>query len=353
MSNVILSNPPKVEASRDAAARNEIAVLAAIAKFGHCRQVELAISGWQNNPRDSAEVLAGRAIKRLLGREQILERRNNLPGRSYVLRAAGVARLRDAGIHAVEGTGLDLTGPHIWHRILGTRYLLERAKADHVEVWGEYAFEQGRAPLSLKATRQGFGKLPDGLVATIPQVLNEQGEVITPGVLDWIEIEGKFKRPMVIRAMLKMATYAGRPLNSAATWKLGRVVIVYDRGQQHEKALVHGLRALLASLPTRDQERVLAAVAFVRVDVELPLAWKGHDEITGESAIALSGVRGTVKAGRPETRKEAAARKWKEEKGPGGAQEFASPWSGSDEDEVEYEYDAQEERMRALGLWKD
>jgi hypothetical protein len=351
MSNVNLSTPPRVEASRDAAARNEIAVLTAIAKFGHCRQVELAISGWQNNPRDSAEVLAGRAIKRLLGREQILERRNNLPGRSYVLRAAGVARLKDAGIDAVEGTGLDLTGPHIWHRILGTRYLLERAKGDHVEVWGEYAFEQGRAPLSLKATRQGFGKLPDGLVATVPQVLNELGEVITPGVLDWIEIENKFKGPVPTRAMLKMATYAGLPLNSAATWKLGRVVIVYSRAQTHEKSLVQGLRALLASLPTRDQERVLAAVAFVRVDVELPLAWKGHEEITGASAIALSGLRGMVKAGRPETRKEAAARKWQEEKGSGGAQEFASPWNGSDEDEVEY--DEHEERLRNLGLWKD
>jgi hypothetical protein len=286
------------EASQIIAARNDLACLAAIGLFGHCRQVELALAGWPHNPRGSAEVLAGRAIQRLLERGHIIERRNSLPGRSYVLGMGGVARLKRHGIPAVDGAGLSVTGVHLWHRILGTRYLLERKAATGSPVWGEYALEKGWAPVKRAALLEQFEKLPDGLVQA------------SPGVLDWVEIEhakGKSTRPM-----LEVVTHAGEALNSDGSLRLGRVFFVYDRTQPHEAALLQGLLATLRDVPVRKRERVLSAIVFVPVEVELPLAWKSYEEVTGAVAVALSGLNDNWPPKKPRkiSRKQQAVYDW-------------------------------------------
>jgi hypothetical protein len=288
------------EASQVASARNDLTCLAAISLFGHCRQVELAVAVWPKSPLASSIVSAGKAIRRLMDRGHIAERWNRLPGRSYVLQMGGVARLRRHGITAEVGTGLDLTGQHVWHRIFGMRYLLERRAASGQPAWGEYAIEKGLSPLKRGDMLDQFGKLPDGLAQA------------SPGVLDWIEVENSVKGWNAVQRMLNMATHSGVELDGDGKWKLGRVVFVYNRKQGHEAMLLKGLAALLRKTAPQNRERVLAAVVLVPVEVELPLAWKSYEEHSGAAALALSGINDNYPPKKPRkiSRKQQAKEEW-------------------------------------------
>jgi hypothetical protein len=172
---------------------------------------------------------------------------------------------------------------------------LERKAATGSPVWGEYALEKGWAPVKRAALLEQFEKLPDGLVEA------------SPGVLDWVEVEnakGKATLPM-----LKVATHTGEALNSDGSLRLGRIFFVYDRTQPHEAALLQGLLATLRDVPVRERERVLSAVVFVPVEVELPLAWKSYEEVAGAVAVALSGLNDNwpPKKARKISRKQRAA----------------------------------------------
>jgi len=183
------------------------------------------------------------------------------------------------------------------------RYLLERRAATGRPAWGEYAIEKGLSPIKRGEMLDQFDKLPDGLAEA------------APGVLDWIEVENTAKGSAAVMRMLKIATHTGVDLTGNGKWKLGRVCFVYNRKQSHEAALLKGLVELLRKTDADKRERVLAAVVLVPVEVELPLAWKSYEEVSGAIALALSGLNDNYPPKKPRkiSRKQRVLEEWEQQ----------------------------------------
>jgi hypothetical protein len=206
--------------------------------------------------------------------KQVLERRNALGGRSFLLARAGVNRLVSRGLEAEPGYDLSsISGPQFYHRTLGTRYLIERGLSGH-DSFGEYALCKGWGPTTHAHLRERFGRTPDGLIL-VPG--SEHGYCIDAPAVDWIEVESSVKPTRELERILSMAwRHLGESLDEQMTMILDRLLFVYSAEQGHELRIVRALKRFASANPCPDQ--FLASIVLVRCAIDPPLVWRGCEE---------------------------------------------------------------------------
>lgn len=259
------------------AERNELSVLELVRNYGHVRRSEIARAIWPESSELSAKLMTQRTITRILKKGLLLERPNALGGKSLVLGARGVAKLKEMGIDAQDGLDLSsVAGPQFFHRTLGTRYLIERAAQGH-SAYGEYALSKGWAPVARTEFIERFGKIPDGIV-TVPA--QTRGYDTNAVVTDWLEVESSFKSPEELDRIFGIAWQTGAWLNSAESVMLDRVLFVYDSRQRHEHAIINALARYLKEHHTPNEQIILSSIILVRCEISIPLVWRKHEEFT-------------------------------------------------------------------------
>jgi hypothetical protein len=294
-----MSNSPWTVAKdgRVIAAENELTCLLALSKFGHLRLSEICRAVWPATPVSCASPSAGRMLKRLVKEQAIIARINSRETNSFVLGQRGCWRLLQAGVAVESGLDLSTTGPLFRHHCLVSRYLLERAAKDGVEVWGQHAIDRGLAPLTRGECKDALKKIPDGFAAAI----RGPGAAGVARLVDWHEGEGTRKNLDETIGMVRLATHTGRLIGPAQddpgqAVRLRNLVFVFDVRQQHEPVLIEALAALLRTLPEPDRARVLRAIVFVRVKLGRPRdAWLSYEEVPASIPYGLAVDAGMIK----------------------------------------------------------
>jgi hypothetical protein len=279
---------PTSKDGRSVAETNDLRVLKAVRIFGHLRRQELAMAVWPKSSPKSASIMAWRTTARLLKAEMLLERDNILGGKSLILGAKGVARLKDANLEAQEGYELAFNGPQFFHRTLGTSYLLHKAK-DGSAVFGEYALlkksSRNWSPLDKDYLRSMFNKIPDGLIMYSGKPFGLK-DGISPA--DWVEVESAYKPYEELKKALDLTNGATQSLNKSGSVVLNKVVFVYDARQGHEKYILRAisqfLKEELPKHPRLTREGVLSEIVLAKCLIEPPLVWHGVIE---QSALDL------------------------------------------------------------------
>lgn len=277
--------------NRLVAEQNEFAVLKVVRDFGHLRRIEIARGVWPRSSIDVAFKMAKRTVRRLLDKGMLQEKANSLGGRSLVLASRGAQHLRAHGLDAQDGYELSsVTGPHFFHRTLGTRYLLERA-AQGERVFGEYALQKNFGPVGRSELGDRFEKLPDGIVLTPGSKRGYDSKVIAA---DWIEVESSYKPENELGKIFRIAWQVGSWLNTAETLLLDRVLFVYDSRDRHENAILSSLQRYLAKHPAANPD-LLSSIVLVRCEIGIPLVWKTFAEydsaqLLKANASTLSGT---------------------------------------------------------------
>jgi hypothetical protein len=262
---------------RIAAERNELAVLKTVRRYGHVRRTEIARAVWPKSSAASARLMAQRTVKRLRAKGYLAERPNALGGRSLILSVKGVARLREYGFEASDGTELSsISGPQFYHRTISTYYLVERGARGH-KVMGEYGLSRNVPPVGRAELTERFRKLPDGIVL-VPG--RERGYDNTITAADWVEVESAFKPDEELARILDIAWKTGSFLNATETVILDRVVFVYNTKQRHENAILASLRRYLSTHPVENRDAILSSIVFARCEIDIPLVFRGYSEVT-------------------------------------------------------------------------
>lgn len=273
-------NPTRRD-GRAVALENEIRVLKAVRHFGHLRRQEIAMAAWPKSSEKSAYIMAWRTVNRLLKAGLLLERQNSLGGRSLVLGARGVARLRDLDIRAHEGYELAFDGPQFFHRTLGTAYLLEKARNGN-EVFGEYAILRGWSPLTREYTSERFRKIPDGLVFYSGTAVGVRADV---RLADWVEVESAFKEYDEIKRALAILT-KNATLTEDGSVVLNKLVFVFDARQRHDRQILRYVKKFLQENPHLDPQLVMEEIVLARCFVDVPFTWHGVQEVTAWDVIS-------------------------------------------------------------------
>lgn len=276
---------PTQRDGRAVAEDNEVRVLRAVRHFGHLRRQEIAMAAWPKSSAKSAYIMAWRTVTRLLKAGLLLERQNSLGGRSLVLGARGVARLRDLDIQAHEGYELAFDGPQFFHRTLGTAYLLEKARTGN-EVFGEYAILRGWSPLSREYTSERFRKIPDGLVVYSGEAMGLRKDM---RVADWVEVESAFKQYDEIKKALAILT-KNSTLTQSGDVTLNQLVFVFDSRQRHDRQILRYVKKFLKENPGLSEEIVMRNIILARCFVDVPFTWHGVQEVTAWDVVSSGAV---------------------------------------------------------------
>lgn len=279
---------PTTKDGRAVAEDNELKVLMALKHFGHLRRQEVAMSCWPRSSANSAYAMAARTVKRMLKSGLILEKVNSLGGKSLILAAKGVTRLRDQDIAALEGYELAFDGPQFFHRLLGTNYLLERARVGDA-VFGEYAILKGAAPIDKEYVRERFKKVPDGLIVRNGEL---EGYRSTDKVVDWVEVESAYKPYDEVKKALSLFRSTSQ-LTRNGGYYLGKLVFVYDSRQKHDRQILRHIKRFLVEFSaTLDPEQVLREIILARCIVDAPFTWHGMEEATAAELLSAAGDLG-------------------------------------------------------------
>lgn len=268
---------PLTRAGLAVAHDNEIRILKAVRNFGHLRRQELAMACWPKTSFSSAKEMTNRTIRRMLEQGTLIERPNSLGGKSLILGAKGVSRLRSEDMSAQSGYELSFDGPQFFHRTLGTSYLLEKSKHGHL-VYGEYAILKGWSPISRDFVRHKYEKVPDGLIMYTPESLGIQDD---EGLMmaDWVEVESAFKSydevKKALNILLKSAT-----LDEFEKVALNKLVFVFDQRQRHERQLLRYIQKFLLEVPHIDADLLTKSIIFANCVVGVPFTWYGAEEVS-------------------------------------------------------------------------
>lgn len=265
-------HPTKTD-GRAVAVANKLKILKAVRLFGHLRRSEIGMAVWPETSENSAKIMAYRTVKSMLKDGLLLEKRNTLGGHSLVLTTKAVSYLRNYDIAANDGYNLAVDGPQFYHRLLGTCYLLERAKLGDV-VFGEYSIMKKWAPLTREESKIRFKKVPDGLIALSGAIHGIQEDV---RVLDWIEIESAYKPYADVEMALNLFKGSSY-LNDSGSLILGKLVFVCDSRQHHDRRLLRFVRKFLKNNPALDAESVLKEIIIAKCYIDVPFVWRGVEE---------------------------------------------------------------------------
>lgn len=119
-------------------------------------------------------------------------------------------------------------------------------------------------PVGRGELQERFGKLPDGLVLTRTKHRTGLGAPIY--LADWVEVESARKDIDQLQAMFRLMAEATW-LNVAETLHLERLVLMFNRGSGHEKAIERALRGFLQAQfgsVEAAPEILLASIVLVR-----------------------------------------------------------------------------------------
>lgn len=270
-------NPTKVS-GKLVARENELKVLRALHLFGHLRRIELAHFVWPFSSPASSKIMCSTTVKRMIESRLILERPNSLGGKSLVLSSAGATALQNEGIDADAGYDLtSVTGPQFWHRTLGTSFLVAKA-SQGVLAYGEHFLAREKGALNRLSLIKTFEKAPDGLL------LRPSGMGST--WVDWVEVESSAKDNSEIFKMLNILNFThGKPFGENKSYKVGKLYIVYDVRQPHERTLTSAVQRYLVENQGKVQPHFSENVMFVRTDIDFPLIVNGFEELPASTII--------------------------------------------------------------------
>lgn len=270
---------PVKRCGRDVARTNEFNCMAAVAKFGHLRIIELARSVWPN--AKFGEQVAGRTVLRLVKQGLLLERRNALGSRSLCLTRVGAAWLGVRGIEAQHTLDLSsVSGPTFFHRTMATRYLIERENAGQY-VAGEYRILRRKLPFAIDGLSKALKKLPDGFCwSRMPD-----GTM----AVEVVEQEAASKARGELEKCLRAAEYVGSSLPGAdAVYKLSAVVFVFDGALSHARRILLAATSLWGDKPALERIKLEKRVKLVHAELRPPLVW------VSQRVMTLHDFRGQV-----------------------------------------------------------
>ncbi|MBN8479389.1 MAG: hypothetical protein J0L91_10525 [Burkholderiales bacterium] len=269
---------PKVSAASCASIgrQHRIAVLALLARYGHCRTAEVARSIWPH-ARYGMQ-LAGRALRRLRDDGLVAARRNAIGTTSFLLTRRGAATLNARAIAARPGCDIvSVSGATFIHRCIECNYAITRELAGGAS-YGEHAIQGGAFAASARELAQRFGKLPDCLVV-------EDGRLV-----DWCEVEAAAKSRAELVKCLQLARWSGHPLIVGSGLRLRYLVLVYESASEHEKRILHAARHAWGFASPEELSRLHHAVRLVSATMTEGLRWVSsfekslYDVLTGRGS---------------------------------------------------------------------
>lgn len=249
---------PKQPTSRERALANRLRVLRTVAEHGHLRCADLATC-WPG--AKFGEQMAQRTVRALVKAGELMPRRNALGGLSYVLTRPGAAALELRGIAAHHGLDLAASGPTFRHAALTARWCLHK-RAQGFQTFTEYALQQGQAPVSRELLFKRLGRHVDAVL-------------IKGDKLYVVETESAPKSTADLMRIAAMAELVGRKLHPDLPLTLAGVFVVFDGEQNHAGRIARAARERWQRYSGADQALLASRVTLARVELGLPLVWRG------------------------------------------------------------------------------
>jgi len=253
---------PKQPTSRERAAANRLCVLQAVAEHGSLRCSDLAAACWP--AARFGEQMAQRTVRGLVEAGELMPRRNALGGTSLVCTRPGAAALEVRGIAAHHGLDLAVSGPAFRHGALTSRWCIHK-RAQGFQTYTEYAIAQGRAPLSRELLFQRLGRHVDAVLV--------RGDKLYA-----VETESAPKDTAALMRIAAMAELVGRKLHPDLPFVLAGVFVVFDAEQNHAGRIARAARERWQRYSAADQALLASRVTLARVELGLPLTWRGCSE---------------------------------------------------------------------------
>lgn len=259
--------------------QNLTRVLLGLHHFGYLRYTELARLVWPLSSAASRQANGSRFFKQLCDDKLIYRGLNSIGSYSYALTCKGAREVRKhLSSPAFDGTRIaGLMGFEVYHRSLGTAWLIEQLIAGHA-VLSEYAINSLPGEITRPKLNKHWGKLPDGLV--LREVLDDAGQLLHYNV-DWLEVESTYKSPAERERMMQMAWSLGKQLLPDTPYYLDRIVFLYASTSKHEGALVRSVVAKFEATRHQidDPKSLLGSIVLASADASLPLRIRGFAEI--------------------------------------------------------------------------
>lgn len=253
---------PKLPPARERAALNRHRVLCAVAEHGSLRCTDLAAACWPG-ARYGLQ-MAQRTVRLLAQAGHLKTRPNALGGQSFVLTRPGAAELELRGITAHHGLDLAVSGPTYRHAALTARWCIAK-RAEGFQTYTEYAIAAGRAPLDRERLFRRLGRHVDAVLA--------KGDKLYA-----VETESAAKATADLMRIAAMAEQVGRRLHPDSPLVLGGVFVVFDAGQNHAQRIARAARERWQRYNNADQALLAGRITLARVDLGLPLVWRGCSE---------------------------------------------------------------------------
>jgi len=250
---------PKQPTARERAAANRLNVLRAVAEHGSLRCADLAAACWPG--ARYGEQMAQRTVRALVAAGELMLRRNALGGTSAVCTRPGAAMLEVRGIAAHHGLDLAVSGPAFRHSALTARWAIHK-RAQGFQTFTEYAIAQGRAPLSREQLFKRLGRHVDAVL-------------IKGDKLYVVETESAPKSTADLMRIAAMAELVGRKLHPDLPLTLAGVFVVFDGEQNHAGRIARAARERWQRYSGADQALLASRVTLARVELGLPLVWRG------------------------------------------------------------------------------
>lgn len=268
---------PSLRGNRVHSKTKAFAVLRTVGHYGHLRAVEVGRVQWPASPPNYAEMRAKEFLAKLLTAGHVLCMSDAYRQRSFIVSPRGAACLRQGGAWGKDGLGLRLGGAHFRDRWICTRFLIEQGVLG-LEPYGEYALQDEWAPVNRTELTRRFGLMLDGLVfARAPKRIT--------GTADLVKVVSSRPPAAELEALLSIASHSGSWLDSNELVRLARLVIV---SQAENQWIIPALKRYLVD--HRQPDGSLPRIALVRCQIEMPLIWRGYEELDAAQLLRLNGM---------------------------------------------------------------
>jgi hypothetical protein len=123
----------------------------------------------------------------------------------------------------------------------------------------------GQAPVNAQQLLKRYGKLPDA--------------VLVRGDRLWlVETESAPKSTQELMRIATLAEHVGRKIHPELSFMLAGLFIVFDAEQNHGARIAKAARERWQRYNNADHALLASRVALARVDLGLPLVWRGCSE---------------------------------------------------------------------------
>jgi hypothetical protein len=163
-----------------------------------------------------------------------------------------------------ELSHISVAGPTFTHNALTARWCLHK-RSQGFEAFTEYALQNGQAPVSAQQLLKRFGKLPDAVLV--------RGERL------WlVETESAPKSGQELLRIVALVEQVGRKVHAEMPHVLAGLVVVFDGEQNHGSRIARAARERWQRLGPADQAALASRITLSRVDLGLPLVWRGCED---------------------------------------------------------------------------